>query len=81
LRRESSKCVHQKERSFYSGFFAMTLKHLVAVALTTVWLVGPLAHAATLEIHGVKVEDSATVAGTKLQLNGAGTRYKGPFKV
>ncbi len=59
----------------------MTLKHLVAVALTTVWLVGPLAHAATQEIHGVKVEDSATVAGTKLQLNGAGTRYKGPFKV
>ncbi len=59
----------------------MTLKHLVTVAWTTVWLMGPLAHAATLEIHGVKVEDSATVAGTKLQLNGAGTRYKGPFKV
>jgi hypothetical protein len=37
--------------------------------------------AAPLEIHGVKVEDSADVRGTKLQLNGAGTRYKGPFKV
>lgn len=37
--------------------------------------------AATLEINGVKVEDSATVNGVKLQLNGAGTRYKGPFKV
>ncbi|OJX34275.1 MAG: hypothetical protein BGO74_01335 [Burkholderiales bacterium 68-12] len=38
------------------------------------------AHAA-VEIAGVKVEDAITVAGTKLQLNGAGIRYKGPFKV
>ncbi len=37
--------------------------------------------AAPLEINGVKIEDSVTVGGTKLQLNGAGTRYKGPFKV
>lgn len=36
--------------------------------------------AATLEINGVKVEDTATVNGVKLALNGAGTRYKGPFK-
>ncbi|MFM2051589.1 MAG: hypothetical protein RL682_2080 [Pseudomonadota bacterium] len=36
---------------------------------------------ASLEFSGVKVEDTATVAGTKLQLNGAGIRYKGPFKV
>ena len=33
------------------------------------------------ELAGVKVEDSVSVAGTKLQLNGAGIRYKGPFKV
>ena len=33
------------------------------------------------EIAGVKVQDSITVAGQKLQLNGAGIRYKGPFKV
>ncbi len=39
------------------------------------------AGANTIEISGVKVEDSATVAGTKLQLNGAGIRFKGPFKV
>ncbi|MCZ2405575.1 MAG: chalcone isomerase family protein [Burkholderiales bacterium] len=38
------------------------------------------AHAA-VEIAGVKVEDTITVGGTKLQLNGAGIRYKGPFKV
>ena len=59
----------------------MTLKRFFAAALTTALLVSPLAHAATQEIHGVKVEDSAMVSGTKLQLNGAGTRYKGPFKV
>lgn len=39
------------------------------------------AGANTIDISGVKVEDSATVAGTKLQLNGAGIRFKGPFKV
>lgn len=37
--------------------------------------------AATVELNGVKLEDTADVRGTKLQLNGAGTRYKGPFKV
>ncbi|MGP1630589.1 MAG: chalcone isomerase family protein, partial [Giesbergeria sp.] len=34
-----------------------------------------------VELAGVKVEDSVTISGTKLQLNGAGIRYKGPFKV
>ena len=37
--------------------------------------------AATLDIHGVKLDDNTEVHGTSLQLNGAGTRYKGPFKV
>ncbi len=37
--------------------------------------------AATVEINNVKLEDSVDVKGSKLQLNGAGTRYKGPFKV
>lgn len=37
--------------------------------------------AAPIELSGVKVEDNATVAGTKLQLNGAGIRYKAIFKV
>lgn len=39
------------------------------------------ASAATIDINGVKVEDSVVVGGTKLQLNGAGTRYKAVFKV
>lgn len=52
------------------------------------WVVGALALlvsaatlAAPIDIAGIKVEDSVTVAGTKLLLNGAGIRYKGPFKV
>ena len=44
-------------------------------------IIGTAATAATIDVVGVKVEDSVTVAGTKLQLNGAGVRYKGPFKV
>ncbi len=39
------------------------------------------AWAAPIVLSGVKVEDNATVAGTKLQLNGAGIRYKAIFKV
>lgn len=42
---------------------------------------GSVAVAATTTIHGVKVADTAVVGGATLQLNGAGTRYKGPFKV
>jgi hypothetical protein len=55
------------------------LKHLLTGALAL--SLGGAALAAPMEINGVKVEDSAMVGGTKLQLNGAGTRYKGPFKV
>ena len=39
------------------------------------------AAAAQVTVNGVKYEESITLAGSKLQLNGAGTRYKGPFKV
>ena len=53
---------------------------IVATALAALSFTGA-SLAATIEISGVKVEDSAMVAGTKLQLNGAGVRYKGPFKV
>ena len=37
--------------------------------------------AAQVDVAGVKLEDTADVAGTKLQLNGAGIRYKAIFKV
>jgi len=37
--------------------------------------------AAPVEISGVKLEDALDLQGTKLQLNGAGIRYKAVFKV
>ncbi|MCJ0766084.1 chalcone isomerase family protein [Variovorax terrae] len=44
-------------------------------------LMAASAAAATVEVGGVKLEDSIEVRGTKLQLNGAGVRYKAIFKV
>jgi len=51
---------------------------LLSLSLTLFTAMG---WAAARDIHGVKVEDSAQVNGTSLQLNGAGTRYKVIFKV
>lgn len=39
------------------------------------------ASAFALDIQGVTVEPTITLAGSKLELNGAGVRYKGFFKV
>ncbi len=36
---------------------------------------------AVVEVAGIKLEETIKVAGTELHLNGAGIRYKGPFKV
>ncbi len=58
------------------------MKRLQCLAFAVVFCVwGSPVFAATQEISGVKVEDSAEVRGAKLPLNGAGIRYKGPFKV
>lgn len=46
----------------------------VALLATSGW-------AATVEVAGVKLEDSLDVQGSKLQLNGAGVRTKVIFKV
>ena len=48
---------------------------------TAALILSAAALSATVELHGVKIEDSQTVGGVKLDLNGYGTRYKGPFKV
>lgn len=58
----------------------MRLLKPLLTALTALLLSTALS-AATQEINGVKVQDTATVGGVKLQLNGAGTRYRGIFKV
>lgn len=39
------------------------------------------AAAATVDVGGVKMDDTAEVRGSKLVLNGAGVRYKAVFKV
>ena len=41
----------------------------------------PLLAAAEVTLAGIKYEDALELRGQKLQLNGAGIRYKGPFKV
>lgn len=40
-----------------------------------------LAARADVTIHGVKYDDTLDLRGAKVQLNGAGTRYKAVFKV
>ena len=56
------------------------LKFMRAAAITLGLCLTSATFAAT-DIAGVKIEDTATVGGAKLQLNGAGVRYKGPFKI
>lgn len=58
----------------------MTMLKKCAAALAGV-LLSLSAAAAQVEVAGVKLDDTAEVAGTKLQLNGAGIRYKAVFKV
>ncbi|MDP3171754.1 MAG: chalcone isomerase family protein [Polaromonas sp.] len=55
------------------------IKQLTLALLAGLLAVG--ATAATVEVGGVKLEDSIDVRGSKLVLNGAGVRYKAVFKV
>jgi hypothetical protein len=59
----------------------MKTPSLCALAITVALLLGPGAHAATIDLAGVKLDDRASVAGSPLALNGAGIRYKAVFKV
>jgi hypothetical protein len=58
----------------------MNLARPLSAALLAAALVPSLAYAQA-SLSGVKYEETATLAGSKLHLNGAGIRYKGPFKV
>lgn len=49
--------------------------------LITAVLCLPLWGRAEVNLAGVKYEEATELRGAKLQLNGAGIRYKGPFKV
>lgn len=56
------------------------MKTLHAILLAACVLL-PLAAGAEVNLAGVKYEPSTELQGNKLQLNGAGIRYYGPFKV
>ena len=57
------------------------IRRLVLIALTGASLALPLAARADIEVGGVKFTDTAELGNAKLQLNGAGVRYKAIFKV
>jgi hypothetical protein len=52
-----------------------------ALALTTLALASLAASAAQVDVAGIKLDDALDLKGSKLQLNGAGVRYKAVFKV
>ncbi len=54
---------------------------IVLSATLAALLAMPLAQAQTTEVAGVKYEQSTQIGNTRLQLNGAGIRYKAVFKV
>lgn len=56
--------------------FIQTIVLAIAGSLLTL---GALA--ATVDVQGVKLEDTIEMQGSRLQLNGAGTRFKAIFKV
>lgn len=56
-------------------------KSRFAVPLLAACVLLPLAVAAQVSVSGVNYEASTDLKGSKVQLNGAGIRYKGPFKV
>jgi hypothetical protein len=50
-------------------------------ALCAACLCVPLWAAAQVTVSGVRYDETTELRGTKLQLNGAGIRFRGPFKV
>lgn len=54
-------------------------KHLLAALVLACTALG--VNAATIEVAGIKFEDTVKLGGTDLRLNGAGIRYKAIFKV
>jgi Chalcone isomerase-like len=58
----------------------MRILRLLACALAACCLL-PVTSAAEVSVSGVKYEEATDLRGNRLHLNGAGTRYRGPFKV
>lgn len=59
----------------------MSFSRLARAVLLAASCALPLASFADVTVSGIKYDTTAVVAGQRLHLNGAGTRYKGPFKV
>ncbi len=55
------------------------VRQLVTAAAALLFAVA--LHAEPVTLSGVKYDEAVDLRGTKLQLNGAGIRYRGPFKV
>lgn len=58
----------------------MTFTKLCASTLAALAITFSAA-AATIDVGGAKIEDAVDLQGSKLQLNGAGVRYRAVFKV
>jgi hypothetical protein len=67
------------DRSLLPGDKPMPLFRALLLAASLI--AGASALAEPIVVSGVKYEDAAEVRGSRLQLNGAGVRYRGPFKV
>ncbi|MDE2092730.1 MAG: chalcone isomerase family protein [Burkholderiales bacterium] len=59
----------------------MLRRLLTLIALSTTLALPQVGHAQTTEVAGVKFPNTMQVGATRLQLNGAGIRYKVIFKV
>jgi hypothetical protein len=57
------------------------VRRVVLMSLLSLGLAAGTVQSATIDLAGVKVEDSYNLKGTTLALNGAGIRYKAVFKV
>jgi hypothetical protein len=65
-----------------SVFIGELMKFIRAIVVAVAGgLIALGAQAATVEVQGVKLEDTIEMQGSRLQLNGAGTRFKAIFKV
>jgi hypothetical protein len=88
LNNKGSVAQHSAHRSFFEttrpSFVKRALDPLLGTVLFACFCAAigmAAAHASVVDVAGVKVPHTATVAASSLSLNGAGVRYRGPFKV
>jgi hypothetical protein len=53
----------------------------LAASIALALVAAPAAHAQTTEVGGIKYDNTLQIGSSRLQLNGAGVRYKAVFKV